>query len=65
VDPEFRIDLAGLPPAREFSGTLTELAVYGMSPYGTCTTPYGTAPLGANAGATDLVHQVMGADLRT
>jgi hypothetical protein len=65
VDPAFRIDLAGLPPAHEFSGTLTELAVYGMSPYGTCTTPYGTAPLGANVGSPDLVRQVMSADQRT
>jgi hypothetical protein len=46
VDPAFRIELADLPPADEFSGMLTELAVYGMSPYGTCTKLYGTAPLG-------------------
>jgi hypothetical protein len=46
VDPAFRVDLAGLPPPQDFSGTLTELAVYGMSPFGTCTTLYGTAPLG-------------------
>jgi hypothetical protein len=45
VDPAFRIQLTDLPPAAEFSGMLTELAVYGMSPYGTCTTRYGTAPL--------------------
>ncbi|ONI84471.1 hypothetical protein ALI144C_15085 [Actinosynnema sp. ALI-1.44] len=49
VDPEFRVDLGDLPPAGGFSGTLTELAVYGMSPYGTCTTLYGKAPLGAMA----------------
>jgi hypothetical protein len=65
VAPSFRIDLADLPPAQEFSGTLTELAVYGMSPFGTCTTRYGTALLGANTGTSDLVHQVMGAELRT
>jgi len=46
VDPAFRIGLADLPPAAEFSGMLSELAVYGMSPYGTCTKLYGTAPLG-------------------
>jgi hypothetical protein len=46
VDPAFRIELADLPPAADFSGMLTELAVYGMSPYGTCTKLYGTAPLG-------------------
>ena len=45
TNPAFRVDLAGLPPAREFSGMLSELAVFGMSPYGTCTTLYGTAPL--------------------
>nr|WP_042195211.1 hypothetical protein [Kibdelosporangium sp. MJ126-NF4]CEL21797.1 hypothetical protein [Kibdelosporangium sp. MJ126-NF4]CTQ92577.1 hypothetical protein [Kibdelosporangium sp. MJ126-NF4] len=54
VDPAFRVDLGDLPPARDFSGTLTELAVYGMSPYGTCTTPYGTAPLGAVAAGTEI-----------
>jgi hypothetical protein len=66
VDPASRIDLTGLPPAREFSAMLTELAVYGMSPYGTCTTPYGTAPLNMDFGAApDLARQVQGADLRT
>ncbi|ALG13402.1 hypothetical protein AOZ06_46925 [Kibdelosporangium phytohabitans] len=49
VDSEFRVDLGDLPPARDFSGTLTELAVYGMSPYGTCTTLYGVVPLGSLA----------------
>jgi hypothetical protein len=49
VDPASRVDLAGLPPAREFSGMLSELAVYGMSPYGTCTTFYGSVPLAARA----------------
>ncbi|CAM4065326.1 hypothetical protein KIPE111705_38750 [Kibdelosporangium persicum] len=53
VDPTFRVDLSGLPPARDFSGTLTELAVYGMSPYGTCTTLYGTAQLGAAVAVDD------------
>jgi hypothetical protein len=50
VDPESKVELANLPPADDFSGLLTELAVYGMSPYGTCTRLYGTAPLdGARA----------------
>jgi len=53
VDPAFRVDLADLPPAREFSGILGDLAVYGMSPYGTCTTLHGTAPMaGATLGAS-------------
>jgi hypothetical protein len=67
VDPTFRVDMAELPPAREFSGTLTELAVYGMSPFGTCTRRYGVAPLGGRAGANpipELAPQVIGADRR-
>jgi hypothetical protein len=52
VDPAFRIELADLPPAAEFSGVLTELAVYGMSPYGTCTKLYGTAPFDGAAADT-------------
>ncbi|WP_026423927.1 hypothetical protein [Actinokineospora inagensis] len=43
IDPEFPVDLADLPPAAEFSGVLPGLAVYGMSPHGTCTTLFGTA----------------------
>jgi hypothetical protein len=39
------VDLADLPPAKEFSGLLTHLAVYGMSANGTCTTRYGAFPL--------------------
>jgi len=50
-DPAFRVDLGWVPPAREFSGTLTELALYGMDPHGTCTRPYGTVPLGDGADA--------------
>lgn len=46
TDPDSRVDLADLAPAPEFSGPLADLAVYGMSPNGTCTTLYGTAPLG-------------------
>jgi hypothetical protein len=46
VDPDFRVDLADLAPA-EFSGTLSGLAVYAMSPHGTCTTLHGTAEFDA------------------
>jgi hypothetical protein len=52
VEPSFRVELADLPPAHEFSGTLTSLAVYGMDRHGTCTTPYGTAPLAGAAANT-------------
>jgi hypothetical protein len=45
-DPEFRVELTDLPPASEFSGLLTHLAVYGMNICGTCTTAYDTVPLG-------------------
>ncbi len=48
VDPEFRIGLSDLPPARDFSGTLPGLAVYGMSRHGTCTTRYDVAPFGGS-----------------
>jgi len=44
-DPDFRMALQGLPSARVFSGLLTELAVFGMSAYGTCTKNYGTFSL--------------------
>ena len=50
VAPEFRIRLTGLPPAHEFSGSLPGLAVYGMSPFGTCTTLHGLAPFGGSSG---------------
>jgi hypothetical protein len=54
VDPACRVGLDGLPHPSAFSGALTELAVYGMSPYGTCTTWFGTVQLGGSlvAGAT-------------
>ncbi|MGH3871701.1 MAG: hypothetical protein ACRDSR_09330 [Pseudonocardiaceae bacterium] len=45
-DPLFRVTAEGLPSAEAFSGLLTELAVFGMSPYGTCTKNYGTFSLG-------------------
>ncbi|MGH4006974.1 MAG: hypothetical protein ACRDTH_02180 [Pseudonocardiaceae bacterium] len=44
-DPDFRVALDGLPSADVFSGQLTELAVFGMSAYGTCTKNYGTFSL--------------------
>ena len=50
VDPRSRVGLGGLRPAEEFSGTLPGLAVYGMSPFGTCTTLYGLAPFGGSSG---------------
>ncbi|PPK65578.1 hypothetical protein V5P93_005050 [Actinokineospora auranticolor] len=48
IDPDFRVDLAELPPAAEFAGVLPGLAVYGMSPHGTCTALFGTAPFGVS-----------------
>ncbi len=44
-DPKFRFALEGLPSPRAFSGLLTELAVFGMSAYGTCTKDYGNFSL--------------------
>lgn len=44
-DPTSRVDLTGLPDAGAYSGTLSSLAVFGMSPWGTCTTPFGTFAL--------------------
>lgn len=44
-DPDFRVAPEGLPSARVFSGLLTELAVFGMSSYGTCTKNYGVFAL--------------------
>lgn len=40
------VDLVDLPPASVFNGRISELAIFGMSPYGTCTTRYGSYPLG-------------------
>ncbi|MGF7236304.1 MAG: hypothetical protein ACQSGP_15265 [Frankia sp.] len=40
-DPASRVDLSGLAAADAYSGTLSKLAVFGMSPWGTCTTPFG------------------------
>lgn len=40
-DRDYRVALNGLPDPRSFSGLLTELAVFRMSPYGTCTRNYG------------------------
>jgi hypothetical protein len=46
-DPNSRISLAQLPPAQVYSCVLSEIAVYGMSPYGTCTTEYAAFSLDA------------------
>lgn len=40
-DETSRTDLFVLPAVEEFSGELDEVALYGMSPNGTCTTRYG------------------------
>jgi hypothetical protein len=53
-DPHFRVGSQGLPGAGVFSGLLTELAVYGMSDYGTCTRKYGAFSLDAARPATAL-----------
>ena len=42
---EVRVDLAGLTAPEEFTGTLDDLVVYGMSPNGTCTSRLGAARL--------------------
>jgi hypothetical protein len=42
---EPKVPLTELPPAADFSGVLTELGVFGMSPYGTCTRAYSVFPL--------------------
>ncbi|MGH3775576.1 MAG: hypothetical protein ACRDRR_07530 [Pseudonocardiaceae bacterium] len=44
-DRDHRVALMGLPGARVFSGQLNELAVFGMSAYGSCTKNYGTFSL--------------------
>ena len=44
-DHDYRVALDGLPAPRSFSGLLTELAVFGMSAYGTCTKNYGVFSL--------------------
>jgi hypothetical protein len=44
-DRDHRVALDGLPAPRSFSGLLTELAVFGMSAYGTCTKNYGVFSL--------------------
>ncbi|MGH3827334.1 MAG: hypothetical protein ACRDQX_09200, partial [Pseudonocardiaceae bacterium] len=49
-DHDCRVALGGLPAPRSFSGPLTELAVFGMSAYGTCTKNYGVFALGETAG---------------
>ncbi|BBZ27578.1 hypothetical protein MMAD_18730 [Mycolicibacterium madagascariense] len=41
-DETTRVDLGLLPPVADFNGVLTDLALFGMSPNGTCTTRYGS-----------------------
>lgn len=48
-DRDYRVALDGLPDPDQFSGLLTDLAVFGMSPYGTCTKNYGVFSLGATS----------------
>lgn len=45
-DERFRFELSGLGPAGEFNGLLTDVALYAMSPNGTCTAHHGTWALG-------------------
>lgn len=40
-DSNFRVSLDNLPPPPTFNGLLSELALFGMSGYGTCTKNYG------------------------
>ncbi len=42
VDETSRVDLTPLRPAADFSGRLTDVALYGMAPNGTCTRRYGS-----------------------
>jgi hypothetical protein len=64
-DHDHRVALDGLPAPRSFSGLLTELAVFGMSAYGTCTKNYGVfslrtglrAPAGGPPGGRSPVHR--------
>ncbi len=49
-DPAARVDLRGLPDPAVHSGVLDTIAVYAMSPYGTCTTAAGLAPLAGSGG---------------
>ncbi len=51
-DPNSRVSLTDLPPAQVYSCVLSEIAVYGMSPYGTCTTGHATFPLCAQRAST-------------
>lgn len=44
-DTNLRVPLAGLPPVHAFDGVLSELAVFGMRGYGTCTKNYDVFPL--------------------
>ncbi|MGH3915641.1 MAG: hypothetical protein ACRDTC_19875 [Pseudonocardiaceae bacterium] len=44
-DSNFRVPLDNLPLPPTFNGLLSELALFGMSGYGTCTKSYGIFPL--------------------
>jgi hypothetical protein len=46
-DHDCRVTFGGLSAPHAFSGRLTELAVFGMSAYGTCTRNYGVFPVSA------------------
>ena len=48
-DQDNRTAFVDLPNPRSFSGSLTELAVFGMNAYGTCTRNYGIFTLGGTA----------------
>jgi hypothetical protein len=62
-DQDYRVALDGLPAPHSFSGLLTELAVFGMSAYGTCTKNYGVFSLGAVNGLADPFMRSCGAQL--
>jgi hypothetical protein len=59
-----RVAFDDLPAASSFSGRLTELAVYGMNAYGTCTMNFGTFTLGGaafnGAGSADPAMEACG-----
>ncbi|MBV9728680.1 MAG: hypothetical protein JO309_04605 [Pseudonocardiales bacterium] len=55
-DHDHRVALDGLPAPRSFSGLLMELAVFGMSSYGTCTKNYGVFSLSSISHAARCAH---------
>jgi hypothetical protein len=54
VDADFRVGLEGLPAPESFTGVLRELAVFGMSPFGTCTRHYASRSILGTAGEPSL-----------